>query len=65
MVTMDYLLSPNIAYLVLVVGIVLSLMAIFTPGTGIFEIGALFALILAGYSVYNLPVNWWAVGSSP
>jgi membrane-bound ClpP family serine protease len=59
---MDFFLSPNIAYLVLVIGLVLSLMAIFTPGTGIFEIGALFALILAGYSVYNLPVNWWAVG---
>lgn len=62
MVTMDFFLSPNVAYLVLVLGLVFSLMAIFTPGTGIFEVGALFALILAGYSVYNLPVNWWAVG---
>ncbi len=59
---MDFFLSPNVAYLVLVLGLVFSLMAIFTPGTGIFEVGALFALILAGYSVYNLPVNWWAVG---
>ncbi|MBN1537707.1 MAG: hypothetical protein JW908_13295 [Anaerolineales bacterium] len=59
---MDFLLTPNVAYLVLVLGIVFSLMAIFTPGTGLFEIGALFAFILAGYAVYNLPVNWWAVG---
>ncbi len=59
---MNFFLSPNIAYLVLVIGIVLSLMAIFTPGTGLIEIGALFALILAGYSIYNLPFNWWAVG---
>jgi len=59
---MDFFLSPNIAYLVLVIGLVFSLMAIFTPGTGLFEIGALFALILAGYAVYNIPVNWWAVG---
>lgn len=59
---MDFFLSPNIAYLVLVFGIVFSIMAIFTPGTGFFEVGALFALILAGYAIYNLPFNWWAAG---
>lgn len=59
---MEFILSPNIAYLVLVLGLVFSIMAIFTPGTGFFEVGALFALILAGYAIYNLPFNWWAAG---
>lgn len=42
-------------------GILLSLMAIITPGTGLFEVGAFFCLALAGYAVYNLSLNWWAI----
>lgn len=56
-----FLLNPNIAYLALVLGLLLALMALLTPGTGIFEIGALFALLLAGWGVYNLPINFWAL----
>jgi membrane-bound serine protease (ClpP class) len=37
------------------------MMAIVTPGTGFFEVGAFFCLILAGYAVYNLSFNWWAL----
>ena len=58
---MDFLLEPNVAYLILLGGILLSLMAIVTPGTGIFEVGAFFCLALAGYAVYNLSFNWWAI----
>ncbi len=58
---MDFLLEPNIAYLILLVGILLTLMAIVTPGTGLFEVGALFCLALAGYAIYNLSFNWWAI----
>ena len=58
---MDFLLEPNIAYLILLGGILLSLMAIVTPGTGVFEVGAFFCLALAGYAVYNLSFNWWAI----
>jgi membrane-bound serine protease (ClpP class) len=58
---MDFLLEPNIAYLILLGGILLSLMAIITPGTGLFEIGAFFCLALAGYAIYNLSFNWWAI----
>ncbi len=57
---MEFLLNPNTAYLILVVGTFLTLVAIITPGTGIFEIGALFFLALAAYSVYRLSFNWWA-----
>ncbi|MGE5250038.1 MAG: NfeD family protein [Bacteroidota bacterium] len=58
---MDVLLDPNVAYLVLIAGILLSLLALVTPGTGLFEVGAFFALALAGYAVYNLNINLWAL----
>jgi membrane-bound serine protease (ClpP class) len=58
---MDFLLEPNIAYLILLSGVLLGLMAIVTPGTGLFEVGAFFCLALAGYAVYNLSFNWWAL----
>ncbi|NOH04345.1 MAG: hypothetical protein HND47_21410 [Chloroflexi bacterium] len=58
---MDFLLDPNIAYLILLGGILLGLMAIVTPGTGLFEVGSFFCLALAGYAVYILSFNWWAL----
>ena len=58
---MDFLLEPNIAYLFLLAGVLLGLMAIITPGTGMFEVGAFFCLALAGYAVYNLSFNLWAL----
>jgi len=58
---MDFLLDPNVAYLFLLAGVLLGLMAIISPGTGIFEVGAFFCLALAGYAVYNLSFNLWAL----
>jgi membrane-bound serine protease (ClpP class) len=58
---MEILLNPNLAYLLLVLGSVLLLLAMVTPGTGILEVGALFLLALAGYAVYNLGFNLWAL----
>jgi membrane-bound serine protease (ClpP class) len=58
---MDFLLDPNIAYLILLGGIVLGFLAIVTPGTGLLELGALFCVVLAGYAIYNLSINWWAL----
>lgn len=40
----------------------LALMALLTPGTGILEIAAGFGLLLAGWAVYTLPINEWALG---
>ncbi len=57
----NLLLDPNVGYLLLVGGFVLAVLALFAPGTGLLEIGALFALLLAGYALVNLPVNAWAV----
>jgi len=59
---MDLLLNPNVAYLVLVVGFLIGILALVAPGTGFLELGALFVLVLAGYAIYNLPVNLWALG---
>jgi membrane-bound serine protease (ClpP class) len=58
---MDFLLNPSIAYLILVAAIMFTLLAIMTPGTGLAEIVAVFALLLAGYAVYHLSFNWWAL----
>ncbi|HEU0291633.1 MAG TPA: NfeD family protein [Anaerolineales bacterium] len=58
---MDFLLEPNVAYLILLAGVVLGFMALVSPGTGLFEVAAFFCILLAGYAVYNLPFNWWAL----
>jgi membrane-bound serine protease (ClpP class) len=58
---MDFLLNPNVAYLFLLGGALLAMMALVTPGTGFFEIGALFCIVLAGYAIRNLSINWWAL----
>lgn len=39
----------------------LAILAVISPGTGLFEIGALFTLFLAAYAVYNIPINLWAL----
>lgn len=58
----EFLLDPNIAYLFLVSGFFLAILAVLTPGTGIIEIAALFCLIFAGWAVYILPINYLALG---
>ena len=56
-----YLLNPNLVYLFLVGGMLLAFMAVLAPGTGLLELGALFVLILAGWGVFHLQVNYWAL----
>lgn len=58
---MDFILNPDIAYLILLGGILLGFMSVVTPGTGIFEAGTFICLVLVGYAVYNLDINWWAL----
>jgi len=58
---MDFLLDPNVAYLILLGAVLLAMMSLATPGTGLLEIGALFCILLAGYSIYRLSFNWWAL----
>jgi membrane-bound serine protease (ClpP class) len=58
---LNALMDPNVAYVLLVVGMVLGILALFSPGTGILEIGAIFALVLAGIGASQLTVNFWAL----
>jgi membrane-bound serine protease (ClpP class) len=58
---MEFLLDPNIAYLILLGAVLLAMMSLASPGTGLFEIGAFFCIALAGYAIYNLSFNWWAL----
>lgn len=58
---MEILYNPNIAYVLLVIGFVLALLAIITPGTGFLELAALFLLVLAGMAVNTLGFNLWAL----
>jgi membrane-bound serine protease (ClpP class) len=58
----EFLLNPNIAYLILIAAALVTVLAILNPGSGVLEIMALFLLILSGYTVYRLPINLWALG---
>jgi len=58
---MTPIIDANIAYVLLVVGFVLSVLALLTPGTGVVEIIGLFSMILAGYGIISNPVNYWAL----
>ena len=58
---LEQVLDPNVAYLLLVGGLLLAILALFSPGTGLLELGALFALTLAGFGIVNLLVNFWAL----
>lgn len=57
----NFLLDPNVAYLVLVLTGVLLINAILVPGTGLLEVAALFLVIVTAYQVYHLPFHWWAL----
>jgi membrane-bound serine protease (ClpP class) len=58
----EILLNPNVAYLILVASALAAILAVLNPGTGVLEVAALFLLILSGYTIFNLPVNYWALG---
>jgi membrane-bound serine protease (ClpP class) len=58
---MDFISDPNIAYLFLVIGFLLAILAMLAPGTGLIELGALAMLLMAGWGIYNNPINWWAL----
>ncbi len=58
---MDILTSPNIVYLLLVVGSMMLMLSIITPGTHVLELGTALVLFLAGYGIYRLGFNLWAL----
>jgi len=58
---MEFLLDPNVAYVLIVASVLLALIAIIVPGTGLAEVALAFCLLLAGYKVYIDGINAWAV----
>jgi membrane-bound serine protease (ClpP class) len=58
---MNFLMDPNVSYVLLVSGLLLAVLALFSPGTGILEVGALFLLVLAGFGIANFTINFWAL----
>jgi membrane-bound serine protease (ClpP class) len=57
----DFLLTPDIAYLLMVAALLLTLIAVIVPGTGAPEAALMACLLAAAYIVYRLGVNLWAV----
>ena len=58
---MTLLFDPNIAYLLFMVGFVIALLAMITPGTGLLEVAGLIMLVIAGISLANQSLNLWAL----
>lgn len=58
---MNVLIDPNVAYVLLILGFLTAVLALFSPGTGVLEVIALFVLALAGYEIANLNINLWAL----
>jgi len=59
--SMDFLLTPDVAYVVLMLALGLAVAAVIVPGTGLLEVGALCLFLLSGYQVLQMPVNLWAL----
>lgn len=59
---MEFLVRPDISYILLILGFLAAILALLAPGTGVLELGALGVLALAGYGIANLPINPWAFG---
>ncbi len=60
---MNLLQDPNVDYLLLVAGLVVAVLALASPGSGIFELVAVGLLALAGFGIVlnEIPVNFWAI----
>ena len=58
---MDAIINPDIAYVALVIGFALAILAMTAPGTGVLEVLAFALLIFAGYEIANQPFNLWAL----
>jgi membrane-bound serine protease (ClpP class) len=57
----QFISDPNIAYLALIVGLFMLLLAVTTPGTGVAEVIALIALAVAAIGLIRLSANFAGV----
>ncbi|HVU13065.1 MAG TPA: hypothetical protein VHD90_17425, partial [Phototrophicaceae bacterium] len=54
-------IDPNLVYLILIVGLWLSVTAFHIPGTGIAEVLAAVGVISSLVILASMPTNWWAL----
>jgi len=57
----NFILNPDIAFVVLGIALLVTIFALLAPGSGVLEVMALILLIAVGYAVANMPVNLWAL----
>lgn len=58
---MEYLIDPNIAYVLIVSAAMLALVTVLIPGSGLPETGLLICLGLSWYEISHLAPNLWAL----
>jgi membrane-bound serine protease (ClpP class) len=58
---MNIFVNANIAYILLIFGSIFVMLALVTPGTHLLEGGALLLLAAAGYEIFQLGFNVWAL----
>lgn len=56
-----FITNPNVTYLLLIVGLLMLLVAVTTPGTGVAEVIALVSLAMAAIGLIQLSVNFAGV----
>ena len=57
----EFITNPNTVYLLMIAGLLLSILAILTPGTGALEISAIVIILVIGWSIRYLRINYWAI----
>jgi membrane-bound serine protease (ClpP class) len=57
----QFLKDPNVAYILLIVGLWMLVIAVSTPGTGFAEVAAAIALALSAVGLFSLTVNFAGV----
>jgi len=58
---MEFILNPNVAYLILVFAFLAAILSLFSPGTGVIEITALVLLVFSGWLIFQLNINMVAL----
>lgn len=58
---MNVAMMTNLAYFIILIGVMMGIFALLTPGTGFLELGALGGFVVGGWAVFALPINIWAL----
>lgn len=58
---MNFLINPNIAYLFVVAAVMLAITSLLFPRFNLSKIGSLVCLVGAGFELFNLQANPWAL----